>query len=270
MPARPAYLRSVPGRALQLRESPGETGRFSRVDVPATHGGGWYDIFAQGTIDAFVGFQTQGGAKARGKQKLMMGPYPHTDDNQPNEITFPHADEAPRYVAGDYPWFEHYLKGANNGTEEKTPAVTYFVMGDVTDPAAPGNCWRTADSWPPVKTRPTPMFLHRDLTLGAEKNTVSQTLAYDYDPHNPVPTVGGPQYFLLAGPRDQRSIESRPDVLVFTSAPLDKPLEITGRVSAKLWAATNAPDTDFFVRLCDVYPDGRSIIICEGGRRARL
>ena len=108
------------------------------------------------------------------------------------------------------------------------------------------------------------------MTIGTELEHTTAKLAYTYDPHNPVPTIGGPQYFLLAGPRDQRSIESRPDVLVFTSTPLDKPLEITGRVSARLWASTDAPDTDFFVRLCDVYPDGRSINICEGGRRARL
>jgi predicted acyl esterase len=248
------------------------TRRFARVDVPATHVGGWYDLFSQGTIDAFVGFQTQGGAKARGKQKLLMapGPAPHTDEVQPEEITFPHADDTPSYVAGDHPWFAHYLQGANNGVEQKTPAVTYFVMGDVTDPAAPGNCWRTATSWPPVKTQPTPLYLQHDGMLGAENNASGQPLAYDYDPRNPVPTIGGPQYFLLAGPRDQRSIESRPDVLVFTGAPLKTPLEITGRVRAQLWASTNTPDTDFFVRLCDVYPDGRSIIICEGGRRARL
>ncbi|MDI9379976.1 MAG: CocE/NonD family hydrolase, partial [Verrucomicrobiota bacterium] len=73
-----------------------------------------------------------------------------------------------------------------------------------------------------------------------------------------------------AGPKDQRSIESRADVLVFTSEPLAAPLEVTGRVRAKLWAASDAMDTDFFVRLCDVYPDGRSFNICDGRLRARF
>ena len=221
---------------------------FDKVDVPATHAGGWCDIFAQGTIDAFVGFQTKGGEKARGEQKLVMDVYPHTNDDQTMEIDFPHPDEAAK----------------------KTAAVTYFVMGDATDPSAPGNCWRTANAWPPLKTRQSPMYLHNDKSLGTAKNSPAETLSYDYDPTNPVPTIGGPQYYLPAGPRDQRKIESREDVLVFTSAPLEKPLEVTGRVTARLWASTDAPDTDFFVRLCDVYPDGRSINICEGGRRARL
>jgi len=251
--------------------------RFNKVNVPALHVGGWYDLFAQGTIDTFVGFQTKGGNNARGKQKLFMSPYPHTNDEQLSEVAFPHADDlsnaldfTSHYIPGDFPWFEHYLKDVDNGVEQKTPAVTYYVMGDVTDPYAPGNCWRSADTWPPFGTRQTPIYLHSDLTLGMEKNSLESTLAYDYDPNNPVPTIGGPQYFLLAGPRDQRKIESRADILVFTSDPLEKPLEITGRVSARLWASTDAPDTDFFVRLCDVYPDGRSIGICEGGRRVRL
>ena len=226
---------------------------FDKVDVPATHAGGWYDLFAQGTIDAFVGFQTQGRERALGKQKLVMGVDPHTWDEQSPEICFPRANEAPGISLA-----------------EKTPAVTYFVMGDATDPSAPGNCWRTADAWPPLKTRQNPIYLHSDKTLGMEKNSLGGSRAYDYNPKNPVPTVGGPQYYLPAGPRDQRMIESRPDVLVFTSAPLEEPLEVTGRVTARLWVSTDAPDTDFFVRLCDVYPDGRSINICEGGRRVRL
>jgi hypothetical protein len=85
-----------------------------------------------------------------------------------------------------------------------------------------------------------------------------------------VPTLGGYQLTIPAGPKDQRPIEGRPDVLVFTSAPLAEPLEVTGRVRARLWVSSDAPDTDFFVRLCDVYPDGRSINICEGQLRARF
>ena len=95
-------------------------------------------------------------------------------------------------------------------------------------------------------------------------------LAYTYDPTNPVPTIGGIQLTLPSGPKDQQSIESRADVLVFTSAPLAKPLEVTGRIRARLWVASDAPDTDFFVRLCDVYPDGRSFNLCEGMLRARF
>jgi hypothetical protein len=85
-----------------------------------------------------------------------------------------------------------------------------------------------------------------------------------------VPTVGGLQLTIPAGGMDQRKVEARPDVLVFTSAPLAEPMEVTGRVSVRLWASSDAPDTDFFAKLCDVYPDGRSINVCEGQVRARF
>jgi len=83
-------------------------------------------------------------------------------------------------------------------------------------------------------------------------------------------SLGGPQLTLPAGPKDQHQIAGRADMLIFASEPLSAPLEITGRVRAKLWASSDAPDTDFFVRLCDVYPDGRSFNICEGRIRARF
>jgi len=243
--------------------------RFNKFNVPALHIGGWYDIFASGTLEGFMGLQAKGGSGACGRQKLIMGPYPHTEYEQRGELTFPGADEPPWYHAeGDIPWFDFYLKGIDNGISG-VPVVTYYVMGDVADPTAPGNCWRTADAWPPFETRQRPLYLHADLTLGNEIGD-EKPLSYDYDPEDPVPTIGGPQYFLPAGPMDQRRIEARRDLLVFTGKPLAHPLEITGRVALKLWASTDAPDTDFIARLCDVYPGGRSINICEGGVRARL
>jgi hypothetical protein len=104
-----------------------------------------------------------------------------------------------------------------------------------------------------------------DRTLSAQAPTAATaSLNSTYDPAQPTPTVGGPQLTLPAGPKDQRPVESRANVLVFSSEPLREPLEVTGRVRVKLWAASDAPDTDFFPRLCDVYPDGRSFNICEG------
>jgi len=106
--------------------------------------------------------------------------------------------------------------------------------------------------------------------LSLAKEGKSASLAYSYDPKDPVPTLGGAQLTLPAGPMDQRKIESRGDVLLFTGEPLEAPLEITGRVRAQLWASSDAADTDLVARLCDVYPDGRSINICEGALRARF
>lgn len=246
------------------------TSRYRYANAPAIHIGGWYDIFAQATIDAFVGFQTKGGAGARGKQKLVVGPWTHgVFQEKAGELTFPNAKTPPTTAHDIWKWFDHYLKGVDNGVDRE-PAVTYYVMGDVTDRNAPGNEWRTAEKWPPVNATPTPFYLHPDRRLSLQKPLQGGTLRYTYDPKDPVPTVGGPRLTLPAGAMDQRKIESRPDVLVFTSEPLREPLEVTGRVKLVLWASCDAPDTDFVAKLCDVYPDGRSFNICEGILRARF
>lgn len=244
--------------------------RYRFANAPAIHIGGWYDIFAQETIDAFVGMQTQGGPGARGKQKLVMGPWAHAVfQDKVGELVFPNAKNPPITAHDVWRWFDHYLKGIDNGVDRE-PTVTYYVMGDVTDPNAPGNEWRTADRWPPVPATPTPFYLHPNRSLSIQKPQKGGTLSYIYDPKDPVPTVGGPNLTLPAGPMDQSKIESRPDVLVFTSEPLREPIEVTGRVKVVLWASSDAPDTDFVAKLCDVYPDGRSFNICEGILRARF
>lgn len=246
------------------------TGHYGNVHAAAVHIGGYFDIFAQGTIDAFVGYQEQGGPGARGRQKLIMGPWTHSVfSEQAGDLSFPKAKRPPTNLRDQWRWFDHTLKGVGNGADRE-PTVTYYVMGDTSEPNAPGNTWRTAAAWPPLPTQATAFYLHADRTLSRAKPGTAEPLCYTYDPTNPVPTVGGPELTIPAGPKDQRSIESRPDVLVFSSEPLAEPLEITGRVRAKLWVASDAPDTDFFVRLCDVYPDGRSFNICEGRLRARF
>jgi len=115
-----------------------------------------------------------------------------------------------------------------------------------------------------------PFYFREDRTLSPARPKTGRPLTYAYDPKDPVPTLGGPQLTIPAGPMDQRKIERRPDVLVFTGEPLVEPLEVTGRVRVRLWVSSDAPDTDFVAKLCDVYPDGRSINICEGILRARF
>jgi predicted acyl esterase len=243
--------------------------RYGKMNVPAVHIGGYYDIFGQATIDAFLGLQTHGGPGARGRQKLLMGPWTHSVlMEKSGELVFPKAQRPPNNVQDQVRWWECYLKGVNNGVAS-LPAVTYYVMGDTSDPNAPGNVWRTADQWPPVPTQTTRWYLGANQTLTQTRAATEASSSYIYDPTNPVPTVGGYQLTLPAGPRDQRSIESRDDVLVFTSAPLAQPLEVTGQVRVKLYVSTDVPDTDFIARLCDVYPDGRSFNVCEGALRAR-
>lgn len=243
---------------------------YERIETPAVHVGGYWDIFAQGTLDAFVGYQTQGGPGARGRQRLLMGPWAHAVlQEKVGELTFREGDRPPGEVADAWRWFDHWLRDRDNGVRTDA-AVTYYVLGDATDPAAPGNEWRTSDRWPPVATINTAYYFHGDRSLAARVPGDSAPMTYTYDPRDPAPTVGGIQLTLPAGPMDQAAVESRDDVLVFTSAVLTAPLEVTGRVRARLWVSSDAPDTDFFVRLCDVYPDGRSFNLCEGMLRARF
>jgi len=242
---------------------------YARVSVPACHIGGWYDIFSQGTIDGFVGYQTLGAEGARGRQKLVMGPWTHGvgASTRIGELEFPpNSKQLPPHT-DLVRWLNAWLKGEDNGVAD-APAVTYYVMGDVDDPDAPGNEWRTADAWP-IPSTLTSYYLHGEGLLSATEPADAEPLAYAYDPANPVPTVGGGNLTIAAGPYDQRKVESRPDVLVFSSEPLEEPIEITGRVRVELFAATSAPDTDFTAKLCDVYPDGRSMLLLDGVIRGR-
>jgi putative CocE/NonD family hydrolase len=180
----------------------------------------------------------------------------------PPNSKFPDASDAARQ-------FDYWLKGDSNGAQDDK-AVHYYVMGDPTDANAPGNFWRRADNWPPP-AEPTAFYLHGDKRLvRGERPEEAQTLSYKYDPNNPVPTVGGQNLLLPKGPMDQQKIESRPDVLVFTTDVLAEPVEVTGRIYAKLYVSSDCADTDFTVKLTDVYPDGRSMLVTDGILRAAL
>jgi predicted acyl esterase len=243
---------------------------YAEANWPALHLGGYWDIFAQRTIDSFLGYQKHGGPNARGHQKLVMGPWTHGMlQTKAGELPFPNGNNPPGNSHDAFQWFGKWLK-ADNNTIADEPAVTYYVIGDTSDPNAPGNVWRTAPDWPPVKTRQTKYYFQADRTLSQSAASAAATLDYTYDPANPAPTIGGIQLTLPAGPRDQRKLENRDDVLVFTTDSLQKPLEVTGNVDAKIWISTDVPDTDFIARLCDVYPDGRSFNLCEGAIRARF
>jgi predicted acyl esterase len=245
------------------------TQKFSQMTAPAIHVGGWFDMFAQATIDEFAGRQHDGGPGARGAQKLIMGPWTHGIGQMPvGELQFPGAARAPaRYDAGR--WFAHYLCGEANGVESE-PAVAYYVMGDANEPGAPGNEWRFADDWP-VPSTESAAYLTRagGFTLVKPEGAEEAFREYTFDPADPCPTVGGNNLTIQRGPMDQSRIESRPDVLTFTSEPLREPVEVTGRVKAALFVSSTAADTDLSVRLCDVYPDGRSYLIAEGMLRLR-
>ncbi|MGE3316737.1 MAG: CocE/NonD family hydrolase [Planctomycetaceae bacterium] len=238
----------------------------ARVNSPGIFWGGWYDIFCQGTINSFVTIHNNGGDKARGKCRLIMGPYAHGTFSQ---LKYPLNSMRPPAAADAFRYFDHFLKGEKNGVAEDKP-VHYYVMGDTTDSAAPGNFWREADNWPPPSTE-TKFYFHSDKSLSKEAPASADgSLSYQYDPKNPVPTRGGQNLTIPKGPEDQKELETRPDILVFTTEALPEPVEVTGRIFGKLHISSDCPDTDFTVKLTDVYPDGRSMLVTDGILRARF
>ena len=251
---------------------------YDRITVPVYHVGGWYDIFLLGTLENFTRLQREAGSEtARSGQRLLIGPWGHANQSGAfPELRFgPMASLVQAGVLDrQLQFFDQTLKGRSTCLDEESP-VRIFVMGE--------NRWRDEDAWPLSLTAYECWYLHSDGMANTQEGTLSPTLpgveppdAYLYNPRDPCPTLGGPVFLpgietgADAGPRDQRSVEMRADVLSYTSVPLGRPLEVTGPLRMNLWAATSATDTDFVVRLCDVHPDGRSIILAEGVIRTRF
>jgi hypothetical protein len=239
------------------------------VNVPAIHIGGWYDIFTQGTIDGFLGYQHQGGPGALGKSKLIIGPWTHGGafSTKQGELIYP-ANSMDNFSQSLF-WQMINEYTMNGPTDfDSWPAVTYYVMGDVNDSNASGNEWRYADDWP-IPSTERAWYLQADGSMQTTIPVDAPPLTYTYDPTQPVPTIGGGNLNIPAGPYDQRLVENRSDVLVFSSPVLSTPYEATGPVIARLFVSSDCPDTDFTVKLTDVYPDGRSMLITDGILRMR-
>ncbi len=239
------------------------------INVPAVHMGGWYDCFCQGTIDGFMGYQYQGGPGAAGKSKLIMGPWTHggAGTQQQGELVYP-ANSVNNFSNALFWDMVDEFTMNQPGSYDDWPSVYYYVMGDVDDTNAPGNQWRAEENWPPVHTD-TSWYLHENGVLSTTFPSNYESLSFSYDPTNPVPTLGGQNLQQPPGPYDQTSIENRSDVLVFTSDVLTEPYEATGQIKARLFVSSDCPDTDFTVKLTDVYPDGRSMLITDGILRMR-
>ncbi|MCK4416284.1 MAG: CocE/NonD family hydrolase, partial [Thermoplasmatales archaeon] len=239
------------------------------VNVPAMHLGGWYDIFLQGIIDGFLGYQHLGGPGAQGKSKLIMGPWTHDgyiEQNQ-GELIYPKNSLGWWSLKMFRDMILQYTMDKSFRFDD-WPTVTYYVMGDVDNANAPGNEWRFADDWP-IPSTEREWYFREEGTLSTKSPENYDSITYLYDPTNPVPTIGGQNLNLERGPFDQLDVENRDDVLVFTSSVLDEPYESTGPIKARLYVSSDCPDTDFTVKLTDVYPDGRSMLITDGILRMR-
>ena len=242
------------------------TKHFDKMNVPCFTVGSWFDFMCQGSVESFIGRQHKGGPGSRGKQQLLIGPWLHgrfKETNKAGDMTYP---ENAKFAmeAHMIRWFDHYLKGVDNGVNRE-PTVRYYVMGAVGEKDSPGNIWRTAFDWP-VSARPTPYYFQDGgrLSTEAPKGETGQTTCLA-DPRHPNEIPGR----AFPGAKDARAFEKQAEVRTFTSDVLASPVEWTGKVQAELYVSSTAPDTDFIVRVSDVYPDGRSILLMDYIRRAR-
>jgi len=251
-------------------------------DVPALQVASWYDYGASEALALFNLFQTNGvSATARQHQFIIMAPTTHCDHHEATAETIVGArsvgDARLDYWGLYLDWFDHWLRGEDTGITDRPP-VQYYLMGQ--------NEWRTADAWPLPETDPTRYFLHSDgnanSRMGDGRLSTDPPLdeaaeetsdTFVYEPASPVPTVGGQacctQTPQAEGAWDQRAVEMREDVLVYTSPPLDEGIEVTGPIQATIYLSSSAPDTDVTVKLVDVAPDGTAYNIQEGIRRVR-
>jgi putative CocE/NonD family hydrolase len=247
---------------------------FSEIHVPIFNIAAWYDIFLGGSLRNFTGVKLHGGSDAaRQGQRLLVVIGGHAGSGRKiGDVDFgPNADfDEDEMVLN---WYDHLLKGTSNEFATAKP-VKIFVMG--------ANQWRDEDDWPLSRARETKYFLHSagkanslsgDGTLAISAARAESPDHYTYDPENPVPTIGGPlccdsQHF-KPGPWDQRPVEARNDVLVYSTPALAQDLEVTGPVRVELFASSSAVDTDFTAKLVDVWPDGFAQNLTEGIVRAR-
>ena len=253
---------------------------YGDIEVPAYGFGGWYDVFLQGTLNNFMGVRAHGRSeRARRGQKVLIGPWIHSLGERGTQSRTGDVDFGPQALIDlreeELRWFDHWLGGLDTGILDEPP-VRVFVMG--------ANRWRTAEDWPIPGTRHVEHYFHSagqanssfgDGGLDRGRPATEPPDRYVYDPADPVPTLGGSTCCgeditpVPMGPRDQRAAGWRPDVLVYTGAPLAADLEVTGPIKVVLWAASTAPDTDFTAKLVDVYPSGFAMNVAQGIIRAR-
>jgi len=244
---------------------------YSNVSVYGIHVGGWYDHFLQGTLDGYVGYDDYGANRARGHQKLVMGPWTHGSvyGGQQGELIYPdNSNGFDLLLDWEIGIFDEALLGIP--ADWTGARVAYYLMGDVDDASEDWNYWRYAYDWPLDYIDDAWYFTADGGLSKISAGPENKNFSYSYDPRYLVPNLGGQnQPFDLAGPMDQRSIESRSDVLVFETPVLSETVETVGRIWGNLFVSSNCTDTDFTIKLTDVYPDGRSMLVTDGSLTVR-
>ena len=248
---------------------------YSDINIPVLTIAAWYDIFLGGSLRNYVGIKAHGGSEtARKAQRLIVTIGGHAGSGRKiGDVDFGPAAEQDEEDSVVLLWYDYLFKNANNEFSNGKP-VKIFVMG--------ANHWRDEEDWPLPRARETKYFLHSsgkansirgDGSLSVTAPRSESSDHYVYDPVDPAPTIGGPlccdSKHLKPGPRDQRPLEARDDVLVYSTPPLAQDLEVTGPVRLDLYASSSAVDTDFTAKLVDVAPDGFAQNLTEGIVRAR-
>jgi len=249
-----------------------------KINVPGFWFMSWYDVSVGPNLAAYNRVRATAKPEIAKEQYAIIAPTLHCQYKRATEDTVVgerHMGDARLdYDALTYGWFDHFLKGEDNGVLEKMPRVKYFTMGE--------NKWHTSDTWPPAGAQPMTFYL----TSGGKANTLNgdgkleasapgsdAPDGFTYDPMNPVNSYGGnvccTGNAVTGGAWDQRKMEERPDILVYTSEPLKDGIEASGPIEVTLFVSSDAKDTDFTVKLIDVLPDGTAYNLDETIQRMR-
>jgi len=249
-----------------------------KINIPGFWFMSWYDVSVGPNLAAYNHVRKTASPEVANQQYAVIAPTLHCAYKRATENTIVGersvGDARLNYDELTYAWFDYFLKGEKNGALEKMPRVRYYTMGM--------NKWQSSDTWPPRGAEPMSFFLSSGgkantldgdgILVGAATATDSPD-SFDYDPMNPVPSYGGnvccTGTAISGGAFDQRKNESRPDVLVYSSEPLKEGMEISGPIEVTLYVSSDAKDTDFTVKLLDVYPDGRAYNLDETIQRMR-
>lgn len=258
---------------------------YGNVTVHGIHVGGWYDHFLKGTIHGYTGYDDKGDKEARGHQKLIIGPWIHAMVflQQQGELSYPsNANGLPLIMKWETEIFDESLLGADKDIWSGD-RVAYYLMGDVDDSNADANYWKYAEDWP-LDYDWNKWYLGEnkegDLVVVDDASDLHgfHNISYLYDPSDPVMTRGGnnePSFTAKgAGPFDQRPVDEptgklRDDILLFQSEEFEEPYTIEGDLNVTLFIKSDCNDTCFVVKLCDVYPDGRRMLIIDSAMTTR-
>jgi hypothetical protein len=262
-------------------------------DIPIYFLSGWYDLFEHGSLHNFMAMA----ARHKSPTKLVMGPWVHGIGSRGSgDVDFGPTAEV-TMLNEEQRWFDQVLKGQTTGVLQEPP-VRFFVMGGgdgsktQTGRMEDGGAWVTSTAWPPPTSASHAYYLHADGSLNEQMPGDEAASQYQFDPHHPVPTIGGQidsgKNFSPDGPRNQKCslkipfcdndlpLSSRPDVLAFQTPPLDSDTVVAGMITVDLWISSSAPDTDFTAKLVDVapgnkdFPDGFAMNLEDRIVRVRL